>query len=202
MDLIHPISQRLDLPLHRVLILTILNRPEDPQHPCRRPAVPRTPEPLVLEVGAHKDVFPQIVRAFVPEVVAVERYLVVCFGDHGLIRGDDAVVGQERWDHVYEIGPIRGGRKKKKIEKEFVFYFILDWNIYAPKLDLRDTMTKRSIVRLGHAGRPKERHLLLRDTREIHSRVPLSRPIRNQRRDAITRRVRRAPVVRHERLRL
>jgi hypothetical protein len=51
---------------------------------------------------------PEVIGALVAQVFAVETDLVVAFSHRGPVSGHDAVISQERGDHVDKVGPREG----------------------------------------------------------------------------------------------
>ena len=64
----------------------------------------RTRRPVsLIRVGALDDVFPEIPRILVAQVIAVERALVVSLLQERLVLRDDAIVREER-GHLQDFG--------------------------------------------------------------------------------------------------
>ena len=53
-------------------------------------------------------VLPKVLGASVAQVLAIETDLVVTFSHCGLISGHDAIISQERWNHIDGVGPREG----------------------------------------------------------------------------------------------
>lgn len=70
-----------------------------------------------------------------------------------------------------------------------------------PKLYLFSPMTERAVVRLGRRSRKEKVQLVRRGTSKVDVIGALPNPVRDERSDAVARRVRRAALAREERLR-
>ena len=86
------------------------------------PGYARTRRPVsLIRVGALDDVFPEIPRILVAQVIAVERALVVRLLEKRLVLRYDAIVSEER-GHLQEFGvsfaTMRGMQRGRTIYTE------------------------------------------------------------------------------------
>ena len=80
---------------------------------------------------------PEVIGAPVSQVVAVEADLVIAFSHCGLVPGYDAIICQERWDHVDGVGPREG------------MNWWGEWSgaVVLPELELADAMGDCAVAR-------------------------------------------------------
>lgn len=77
--------------------------------------------------GTQGHVLPEVNRVLVAQVVAVQTDLVVTLGHCGPVSGHDAVVSQERGNHVDGIGPRKVHKQVGYEWSESEFYQSWTW---------------------------------------------------------------------------
>jgi hypothetical protein len=158
--------------------------------------------PLILCSPAEQNVPPEIIRRGVEEVAAVQPDLVVRLEQDRRVLEYDAVVGQERRDHVHEIALSTNKPTNQPTNHQYKAHtYITTRRIHSthPQLNLVSHMRNRPIRRMRSTQQqiPK---LVLRRPRIIEPVLkPLPRPASKQHRHPEARGVAHAGDV-HERL--